>query len=89
MTRFFLDDLVQAGLMTERGDLSNVPDVYQQAHVVSGRAKAAIREFLLRLPQRFLTQGSTTLKMLPDKGIGIPGSQVYERTKGSTACYTN
>jgi hypothetical protein len=44
MTRFFVDDLMIAGVLTRRGDLTNVPDVYGETCTIAGRAKAVVRE---------------------------------------------
>jgi hypothetical protein len=85
MTRFYLDDLVTAGVMTRRGNLPGVSDVYGAVHTVSGRAKAAIREFMSAATA--LLPISISMDNACAKGLGEWGSDVYRDTRGATHCY--
>lgn len=46
MTRFTVSALMRAGVMSARGDLADVLDVYGEKQTILGRTKAAIREYL-------------------------------------------
>ena len=93
MTRFFLEDLIDAGIMNTLGDLSNASDVYGSLMTIDGRAKAAIREFInLIIYRRGISEevvkwNSINVSTKCDRGLGEYGTQVYNATKGLTNCY--
>jgi hypothetical protein len=92
MTRFFIDDLLAAGLMTAPGDLHGAVDVYGKPQVVRGRAKAAIRAFV-DVARRV---GASSFPLWNDlnlepgmcsRGLGERGTPAYRATQHSTYCY--
>lgn len=92
MSRFFVSDLLHAGMLTKRGNLNGVSDVYGNVVTVDGRAKAVLREAyksgLLSL------SGSTGVRvdyndLWEDRshGIGDAGTTVNSVTSGQAESY--
>lgn len=96
MTRFFIEDIIINGVMTMRGDLRNVPDVYGERHTIAGRAKATIREFLLQaaVPDpaspswvQLQTQDGKDDQPNCNRGMGPWNTQMYNSTKFAHCYY--
>jgi hypothetical protein len=97
MTRFFLADLVRAGVATQRGDLHGARDVYGAACTIDGRAKAATREAMATglLARCAQTGGgpagspwnALNMDAACGHGIGVAGTALRAATRRRTHCY--
>ena len=88
MTRVFVSDLVAANLLGAQPDVElRVHDVYGEQITVSARATAAMRKAVNEMPGSIEWNVVTFDDRMTQRGIGVVGSPVYNKTLGQTKAY--